>query len=456
MHPKKRIAVEKISIIVGASVALLGCARGESSVADDNVSLPTDAGAAGALTSTPGANVSPTPPGSVAKLFVGPGSQSNTGGELVDDRYGFGVACALMTEGSLYCWGNDFYLRPHPSAAEAPAPPELASTLYPRREPVPPLVSLAYGAFTTDPAYAGSSFNWSRICGVGTDTRVYCWCGMYNGLTPDNLSMYDLMGDGISHDVASCGSPIDIGVSGAKDVVMNGNATCLLMLDGTVRCWGYDSVGSVGLGELPNSTLTPTQVPGLLNIVELSAGAPMCALAADGTVQCWGGPQIDGIGSAGPHAVYGVANVAHITTSSEGMFGITTAGQVLLWGGNAAYAVGYTPELRAELSPARDVPIWSYGSVSAATTCASDLLAVGLGPDQALHTQCAAPSGLIPNLAGMHADLAAGGGENICILKDGLVLCAGFNALGQLGDGTTTSRSAFAPVLWPRTVTPPR
>ncbi|APR88398.1 BNR repeat domain protein [Minicystis rosea] len=64
--------------------------------------------------------------------------------------------------------------------------------------------------------------------------------------------------------------------------------TCARMTDGTVTCWGDNSVGQLGDGSREGRT-RPARVPGLASVEEIAVGAAfVCARKADATVWCWG------------------------------------------------------------------------------------------------------------------------------------------------------------------------
>src|SRR5262245_54223141 len=68
-----------------------------------------------------------------------------------------------------------------------------------------------------------------------------------------------------------------------------GNAhTCQVNEDGTVRCWGSNTVGQLGNGTRTDErTIVPVLVTGLPMAVAVSAGGNFtCALLFDGTVRC--------------------------------------------------------------------------------------------------------------------------------------------------------------------------
>ena len=63
---------------------------------------------------------------------------------------------------------------------------------------------------------------------------------------------------------------------------------CVLLQDGTARCWGLNDYGHLGNGTRTDSA-TPVAVTGLTGVVEVSGGGyHSCALLRDGTVRCWG------------------------------------------------------------------------------------------------------------------------------------------------------------------------
>ncbi len=85
----------------------------------------------------------------------------------------------------------------------------------------------------------------------------------------------------------------------AVQISVGGSHACVLMSDGTVRCWGSNIRGLLGNGmtdetctrdvRVPMCALTPTPVAGLDHVVQVSAGwFATCALRDNGEVWCWG------------------------------------------------------------------------------------------------------------------------------------------------------------------------
>jgi len=99
-------------------------------------------------------------------------------------------------------------------------------------------------------------------------------------------------------------SPIQVlGISNAASISRAGVATCAAMTDGTARCWGTNSSGSLGLGTNDNSFI-PVAVPGLTGVSTLDCGSSgsCCAIITGGQLRCWGAngySQAKGDGTAG-------------------------------------------------------------------------------------------------------------------------------------------------------------
>jgi alpha-tubulin suppressor-like RCC1 family protein len=66
-----------------------------------------------------------------------------------------------------------------------------------------------------------------------------------------------------------------------------GQASCALLGDGTVRCWGPNQHGEVGDASLEPRT-APVAVCGLREAIDVGAGAQTCAAVRSGRVYCWG------------------------------------------------------------------------------------------------------------------------------------------------------------------------
>jgi alpha-tubulin suppressor-like RCC1 family protein len=159
-----------------------------------------------------------------------------------------------------------------------------------------------------------------------------------------------------------------------SDITTGFSLTCALTTTGTVKCWGENSAGSVGID--PGTTVkvsSPVDVAGLSDIRSVSAGAEYaCAISgAAGNVLCWGIGQYGILGNSSSDVINPIpiptpvfvqdalgnhlASAAAISTSSCLVFTsedqhtcvITTAGAVKCWGTKIGLQFGTSNQAKA-------------------------------------------------------------------------------------------------------------
>ncbi|MCH7945114.1 MAG: hypothetical protein IIC73_03750, partial [Armatimonadetes bacterium] len=214
----------------------------------------------------------------------------------------------------------------------------------------------------------------------------------------------------------------DVALAGAgpiAEIAAGGSHTCALTHSGEVWCWGANDQNQLGAQEVAMSSV-PLLVEGLGAVRQLSAGKDhTCAITDDLGVRCWGR---NGFGQLGNGAFDGSAtpvDVCEPGTSTPDEAGeapceplsdvlalsaggghtcvVVVSGEVLCWG------INQDGELGDGTLKARNVPVF----------------VVGLAGGAALR-------------------LASGDFHTCALLESGAMQCWGFNASGQLGDGTTT------------------
>lgn len=124
----------------------------------------------------------------------------------------------------------------------------------------------------------------AHTCAIDGNDDLYCWGRNDDGQIGNALPGTDVL---TPHLVA--GLPAT-----PTRVTAAGGHTCAVLVDGTVACWGTNDSGETGQ---PGSglTLAPSLVPGITGAVDIAssslfgggAGAT-CVILNDGSVSCWG------------------------------------------------------------------------------------------------------------------------------------------------------------------------
>lgn len=231
-----------------------------------------------------------------------------------------------------------------------------------------------------------------RTCVRKIDGTLWCW----------GSNQYGALGDGTTVDRPS---PVQVGsLTPWAEVAMGRNHTCARKMDGTLWCWGANHQGQLGngtvdVGFLPNPV--PAQVGSLTTWVEVAASSShTCARRIDGTLWCWGA---NGVGQLGDGTT--VRRPSPVQVGS-----LTTWVEVAVSG-------------TATCARQTDRTLWCWGSF--------DDVSLGLSPVQ---------------VGSLTSWIEVVGNErHACARRtDGTLWCWGQNALGQLGDGTTTDRPSPA------------
>ncbi len=280
--------------------------------------------------------------------------------------------------------------------------------------------------------------NGFHTCALQTSGAVLCW------------------GRGEFGELGSSGyyiNPTPTAVNGLSDAVALAagfNHTCALRADGTARCWGRNDYGQLGSGSTSNFVINPVSVTDLTDTVALSAGYfHTCAVQASGTVRCWGNNVNGELGidfvSGSPtfrstsQAVIGLTDAVAVAAGYYHSCALHAAGTVSCWGDNQY------EQLDSSMLANRPTPVAVTGVTNAVALAAGGYHSCALIADGTV--RCwgnnrygqlglrTSDEETVP-VVGLSNAVALSAGENhSCALRsDGKVLCWGWNFDGQLGN----------------------
>jgi len=293
------------------------------------------------------------------------------------------------------------------------------------------------------------------------------------------------LGDGSQ---LSSSNPVQVtGLTGVRKVATGQAHALALKQDGTVWAWGS---GIAGDGSSSETHTTPVQVSGLNDVIDVAAGfGHSLAVRSDGTVWAWGKnfegelgvPPAVCPGSFEPCSLTPVrsGNLSGVVAVSGGnrfSLALRSDGSVWAWGDNSVYQLGdgstsdrsqpgqvpglsgvaaidaghgHGVALKSTASgtptPTATVPrtptptaiasgAWSWGGNNLGQ------LGDGTNTDRARPEPARGENGL--GLIGDLVAITAGGHHTLAIGRDGTAWAWGSNGDGELGDASTTSRTA--------------
>ena len=334
---------------------------------------------------------------------------------------------------------------------------------------LPVAVATTTGLTDTNVAYiSGDSLH---TCAVTVDGAAYCWGRGQNG----RLGNGDTADQFVPVTVAT-----DTGLTAVAKIATGTSHTCALTTGGKVYCWGQGPrLGNGALGDSSKPVAVDTTT-GLTdtNVAQIAVGGNhSCAVTTGGKAYCWGfgsnGELGDSLGASSlvPVAVATTTgltdtNVAQIAAGFMHTCALTTDGKAYCWGfggegrlGNGSLTKQVTP-----VAVATDATRDAFARIAGGTahTCAVTTAGkaycwglgnagrLGTGSETNQLTPVAVVTGTgLTDTNVVKGAISAGSNYTCAVIDTGDAYCWGFNADGQLGDGTTTNRLSPVAVSTP-------
>lgn len=312
----------------------------------------------------------------VALPILPPSPVLGLGGSATQVSVGTKHSCARLSNGTVKCWGaNEYSQLGDGSTVDS----------------------------TTALAVMGLPSNINRViaggthsCALTSDGAAWCW----------GNDTFGQRGDGATDSSGQAPALVSGLSSGVSDIAAGQMHSCAVVINGLVKCWGYNDYGQLGDGSTTHSDI-PISASGLIDAVQLRLSSwHSCALLEDARARCWG--LNDG-------------------TLGDGRFGQSTVPVAVL--GNHLFQ-----QLAASLSSGvttcglrEDGQVWCWGKDS--WIQGSGQLGDGGSPRALVPTRVNAVGTTLRKLA-------LGNGYTCGSTASGAVRCWGINNDYQLGDGT--------------------
>ncbi len=316
------------------------------------------------------------------------------------------------------------------------------------------LLLLLLGATVVQAATPMQSAGGEHTLALKADGTVWAW-----GSNDDGQ-----LGDGTT---TMRSTPVQLALPGgvlATAVSAGERFSMALGADGFVYAWGYNGQGQ--LGKAPSGNVSdnwvPVKISGLSGVTAISAGAYHSAAVKDGGAWTWGANWSNQLGRSAtthqfnPGQVLGVSSVMAIATGGAYTAALTMTGDVFSWGTKADGSVVLDTAI-----PVQDVLGTQGGGNLVGVTelaagrdhmlarfTAGGLVAWGANWAGQLGNGTISPYEVRPvavsttGVVGPVSKIKAGEAHSMLLTSAGAVWAWGHNAVKQLGDGTTTDRSA--------------
>jgi alpha-tubulin suppressor-like RCC1 family protein len=279
-----------------------------------------------------------------------------------------------------------------------------------------------------------------HTCALKYDGSVWCWG--YNAFgqlgAGDTQNRRDGVNNGFAIPALGTGRH-------AIDITAGGYSTCALLDNITVKCWGYNGLGQLGLGDTASRGVAAGQMGDLLPAVDMGlagwgikqialGGYHVCAVRANNSwPKCWG------------YNYYGQLGLGDSATRGDNPGEMGTA-LPFLPGGNTSWQLALgafhtcAPAWQA-FAGRSGVKCWGYngyGQLGQGDTAnrGDTPGEVGSGAPPNINL------GIEPSLGLPHRVQAVSAGfyHTCALLGDATLKCWGYNGYGQLGLGDTTTR----------------
>jgi len=224
--------------------------------------------------------------------------------------------CALRGDGTVVCWGNNTYgqlgTEAEQDSLEAMDPVGITDE---KIRGYNANATVVKGLTEVRHIAAGARHN----CAILEDGTVRCWGYSASGqLGNGEFSLDTCEGQPCSRE------PVEVkGLDNVVELALGLRFSCARRQNGALSCWGSgvtEFASDLERCDQEPCAIVPVRVPLEQDVIQLMAGyTHVCALLADGTVVCWGDNSVGQIGVSNPpyQSVRGVNLLTDVLLPSE-------------------------------------------------------------------------------------------------------------------------------------------
>lgn len=331
---------------------------------------------------------------------------------------GLNHACGLDEMQRLRCWGENTY-------------GQLGD-----RSSTPQMMPKTIGMDRWTQVQAGNQ----ATCAIRSDSTLWCWGFNGNGTVGDATN-------------TNRDAPVEIGGQWTK-IALVLQHVCGIRSDGHLRCWGLNSNGQLGDG-----TTSSRNTPRAVGIdhddwIDIAVGAKQtCGKRADGTMWCWGGDSVGQIGVSESRALVNASPTA-MDFERVDAIGLGYAhscaivgklGEISCSGLNSFGQLGMG-DGGSRTSPTKIEGTWDrIVAAGQLSTCGrredGSLWCWGDNTLGQLGDDIAGPRQVPANIAGGNRAAITVGNQHACEIRGTQIWCWGYNGESQLGDAVGGSRA---------------
>ena len=329
-------------------------------------------------------------------------------------------SCAILHNNAVKCWGYNAFgeLGQGKSGAQGVTAGQMGNAL----------AEVDLGTNLTVIALALGNHHSCALFEVGT---VKCWGRNREGQLGQGD---DIKRGGQLEEMGDALAFIDLGTGlTAVAIAAKEDQTCALLSDGSVKCWGENLRGSLGLGDSNNRGDEPNEMGDHLARINLGDGHTAqaisggCARLGDDSLKCWGDNEFGQLGQ-GDTEVRG-----------DGVVDMATLAAIELGSDRTVLSIAEGRSHTCALLNTDQVACWGLGAY------------LGLGKGFLIRGDNEGEMGSALPYLDLGADIEqlSVGGNFICArLSAGVVKCWGDNDVGQLGRGNAVTRTNYPGELY--------